>query len=53
MAGRLDEARATANAAEKAGTTLAVNWPIASLPALRTLNKLVDEKAIGEVWEVR
>ena len=42
-----------ANAAEKARTTLAVNWPIVWSPAFRTLKRLMDENAIGEAWEVR
>jgi predicted dehydrogenase len=53
MAARLDEARRMAAAAEKAGVALAVNWPITWHPAYRRLKQLLDERAIGDVWELK
>jgi predicted dehydrogenase len=53
MAASLDGARAMTDAAKKAGVKLAVNWPIVWSPAFRTLKKLVDEKAIGDLWELK
>ena len=40
-------------AAEAAGTTLAVNWPIAWSPALYRLKSLIDDGAIGSVLQVK
>jgi predicted dehydrogenase len=53
MAASLDGARAMADAAKKAGVKLVVNWPIVWSPAFRALKKLVENKAIGDLWEVR
>ena len=53
MAASLEGAQAMAEAAKTAGVKLAVNWPIAWSPAFRALKKLVDDKAIGDLWEVR
>ncbi|HLX97717.1 MAG TPA: Gfo/Idh/MocA family oxidoreductase [Roseiarcus sp.] len=53
MAASLEGAQAMAKAAKTAGVKLAVNWPIAWSPAFRALKKLVDDKAIGDLWEVR
>ena len=40
-------------AAEVAGTTLVVNWPIAWSPLMYKLNALLDEGAIGRVLQVK
>jgi predicted dehydrogenase len=53
MAATLDDARAMTDAAKKAGVKLVVNWPIVWSPAFRALKKLVKDKAIGDLWEVR
>ena len=53
MAATLDGARSMAAAAKKSGVTLAVNWPIAWSPAFRKLKKLVEDKAIGDLWELK
>ena len=53
MSASLDGARAMADAAKKAGVKLAVNWPIVWSPAFRGLKKLVEEKAIGDLWELK
>ena len=53
MAARLDQARAMASAAKQAGVSLAVNWPVAWQPAFRMLKTLVDDKAIGDLWQLK
>ena len=53
MAATLDGARAMADAAENAGVKVVVNWPIVWSPAFRALKKLVEDKAIGDLLEVR
>lgn len=53
MADTLAAARAMAALAKAAGVTLVVNWPVAWSPAFRTLKSLVDEKAIGDLWELK
>ena len=53
MAATLDGARSMAAAAKKSGVTLAVNWPIVWSPAFRMLKKLVEDKAIGDLWELK
>lgn len=53
MAHTLSGALAMARAAEAAGCTLAINWPSAWSPALRKVQQLVAEGAIGRVLEVK
>ena len=53
MAASLAEARRMARAAEAAGVTLMVNWPTTWSSAARTARRLVEEGAIGRLWEVR
>ena len=53
MAASLAQALQMASAAEKAGVALAVNWPITWNPAFRRLKELVDDGAIGDVWELK
>ena len=53
MAANLAEAERMAAAARKGGVTLAVNWPIAWSPAFIRLKSLVEEKAVGELWELK
>jgi predicted dehydrogenase len=53
MADSLVASREMAAAAKVADVMLAVNWPIAWSPAFRTLKRLVDEKAIGDLWELK
>ncbi len=52
MADSLSDADAMLRAVERAGITLAVNWPLAWYPAHRTAKRLIDEGVIGEVNEV-
>lgn len=47
------EAARIAAAVQAAGVMLAVNWPITWRPALRRVKELIDEGAIGQVWELR
>jgi predicted dehydrogenase len=53
MAASLAEAERIAAAASKAVVTLAVNWPIGWSPAFLRLKALVEEKAIGDLWELK
>lgn len=53
MAASLEQALRMASAAEKAGVALAVNWPITWNPAFRRLKELLDDGAIGDVWELK
>jgi predicted dehydrogenase len=53
MAASLVGAQAMADAAKTAGVKLVVNWPIVWSPAFRALKKLVEDRAIGDLWEVR
>ncbi len=53
MAASLEHALRMASAAEKAGVALAVNWPITWNPTFRRLKELLDNGAIGEVWELK
>ena len=39
--------------ATSSGLTLVVNWPSTWSPAVRTAHRLVQEGAIGTVWEVK
>ena len=48
----LAEADRMIAAAEKAGVTLAINWPLAWYPPHVTTKRLIDEGTIGEVLEV-
>jgi predicted dehydrogenase len=53
MAASLAQALRMASAAEKAGVALAVNWPITWIPTFRRLKQLLDDGAIGDVWELK
>ncbi len=53
MAASLEQALRMASAAEKAGVALAVNWPITWIPAFRRLKELLEDGAIGDVWELK
>jgi predicted dehydrogenase len=53
MAATLPEAVRMARAARNAGVSLVVNWPTTWRAAIRTARRLVDEGAIGPVWEVK
>lgn len=52
MADSLDAADRMVTDAEKAGVVLAVNWPLAWVPAHRTAKRLVSEGAIGRIEQV-
>ena len=53
MAASLEQALRMVSAAEKAGVALSVNWPITWNPTFRRLKELLDDGAIGEVWELK
>ncbi|MEJ7651859.1 MAG: Gfo/Idh/MocA family oxidoreductase [Chloroflexia bacterium] len=53
MAATLPEATAMPRAAQGAGVELFVNWPSTWSPAVRKAKQLLDEGAIGELWEVK
>ncbi|MCZ6633617.1 MAG: Gfo/Idh/MocA family oxidoreductase [bacterium] len=52
MAATLEQADQMLTAARKAGTTLMVNWPTAWNRGLRTAYRLVQEGAIGQMWQL-
>lgn len=52
MAATLEQADRMFLAARTHGTTLMVNWPTAWSRSWRTAKRLVEENAIGEVWEI-
>ena len=53
MSATLAQADRMLKAAEDAGTTLLINWPIAWYPAVRTAHRLASEGAIGQVFQAR
>jgi len=53
MAAGLADALRITRAAQAAGVELFVNWPTTWIPTFRKVKQLVDEGAIGEVWEVK
>src|SRR6266849_1699241 len=53
MAARLADARHLAEAAEKAGVRLMVNWSSTWQPAVRKIKELADGGAIGRLLEVK
>lgn len=52
MAADLRLADRMATAAARHGVRLMINWPTAWQPALHLAKKLVDEGAIGSVWQI-
>lgn len=53
LAGSTADAVRIVAAARAAGVALAVNWPITWRPAVRRVKELVEQGAIGEVWELK
>lgn len=53
MASGLDVADRMLVAARKAGVLLMVNWPIAWSPAMSCAYQLVQEGALGRVWQLK
>ncbi len=53
MAASLAAAENMLAAAEKHNARLMINWPFAWWPQLQHALELADQKAIGEVWQVR
>ena len=53
MAASNAEAVRMAEAAKAAGTLLAVNWPSTWAPQIRRMEELLDEGAIGRVFQVK
>jgi predicted dehydrogenase len=53
MAADLAGAERMAEAAERSGTRLMINWPFAWWPQLQRALALAYEGAIGELWQVR
>ncbi len=52
MAASLAEALRMTRACERYGRRLMVNWPSTWSPAIRTMKRLLDEGAIGRLWQV-
>lgn len=52
MAATLEQADRMLVATRKHGTRLMVNWPTAWSRSLRTAKRLVDEGAIGDLWQL-
>lgn len=52
MAATLAQADRMLTAARKAGTKLMINWPTAWSQSFLTLKRLIDEGAIGDVWQL-
>ncbi len=52
MAATLEQADRMLTAARKAGTVLMINWPTAWNRGLRTAYRLVEEGAIGQLWQL-
>ena len=52
MAATLEQADRMLTAARKAKTTLMINWPTAWNRGLRTAYRLVNEGAIGNMWQL-
>ena len=52
MAATLYEALRMVRAARRYGTKLAVNWPSTWSGGMRAMKRLVDEGAIGRLWQV-
>ncbi|MGI8424337.1 MAG: Gfo/Idh/MocA family protein [Chloroflexota bacterium] len=53
MADSMANATRMATAARNAGVSLAINWPSAWSPAVRTMHRLVREGAIGTLWQFK
>ncbi|MEI8219519.1 MAG: hypothetical protein RL022_2389 [Chloroflexota bacterium] len=53
MAASLSEALRMSRAAEAAGVSLIVNWPITWSAAVRTAHRVINEGLIGDVWQVK
>jgi predicted dehydrogenase len=53
MAASLGEALRMKRAADAAGVSLMVNWPITWSPTVRKMKELLDAGTIGDTWEVK
>lgn len=53
MGASLSEALQMARTAADNGVELFVNWPTTWSPAVRTAKDLIDQGAVGDVWEVK
>jgi predicted dehydrogenase len=53
MAASLGEALRMTRAADAAGVSLMVNWPITWSPAIRKMKELLDSGVVGDAWEVK
>ncbi len=53
MAASLAEALRMARAARANGVTLMINWPTTWSPAVRAMKTLIDQGAVGDVWELK
>ena len=53
MAATLSQALRMARAAQANGVSLGINWPTTWDPAIRAAKTLIDEGAIGDVWEIK
>jgi len=53
MAASLGEALRMTRAADAAGVSLMVNWPITWSPGIRKMKELLDAGTVGDTWEVK
>ena len=53
MAGSVEDALRMAAAAKSGKIALAVNWPTTWRPAIRRVKELLDDGAIGKIWEIK
>ena len=53
MAASLAEALRMVRAAQNNRVSLMVNWPTTWTPAVRAMKELIEQKVIGEVWEIK
>jgi len=53
MSASLSDALRMARAAQANGVALMINWPTTWSPAVRAMKDLIDEGAIGDVWEIK
>ena len=53
MAATLPEALRMARAAQAHNVGLMINWPTTWSPAIRKMKELIEQGAIGDVWEIK
>jgi predicted dehydrogenase len=53
MSASLSDALRMVRAAQANDVALMINWPTTWSPAIRAMKALIDEEAIGDVWEIK